>query len=281
MKEQKQEEQVEQAEQQTQVIDMEATQITGPDVFDVDMIEGEPIGIGETEIMDPAVLETGSGDAAEDQCEAEAGNGSPAPKRKKKVALAAVAAAVLVALIAGGIAMANPFTSSDQQQPEKASATSSSSSASASKASKSSSSSSSAAAEEKEDDQPADDVQQAEPQQQAETSSQQEGNHAASSSGSGKSSEPQKHWVDEKGHYEKKLVKEAYDEPVYEDRCITVCTRCGADITNDVVGHLKTHSSRNEKAGSGEVYKTVQVGTKHHDAVYEQVYIVDTPGHWE
>ena len=281
MKEQKQEEQVEQAEQQTQVIDMEATQITGPDVFDVDMIEGEPIGIGETEIMDPAILDANPNDAAENQCETEAEDGSPTPKRKKKVAIATVAAAALVALIAGGVAMANPFVNSGQPQPEKTAAASSSSSSSTSKAPKSNSSSSSVAIEEKGDDQPTADDQQAEPQQQAETSSRQEGDRPASSDNGNKSSEPQKHWVDEKGHYEKRLVKEAYDEPIYEKQAYDVCTRCGADITGHVSEHLHKHIDRGENCGNGTAYKTIQVDTIHHDAVYEQVYVVDTPGHWE
>ena len=35
------------------------------------------------------------------------------------------------------------------------------------------------------------------------------------------------------GHYETQVVKEAWDEPVYEMQARDICNQCGADITDD------------------------------------------------
>lgn len=80
----------------------------------------------------------------------------------------------------------------------------------------------------------------------------------------------------EEGHYENKVIKEAYDEPVYEE--YDVCNKCGAKF----------------KAGGNEIgehevdycmwsYKTVsiQVGSIHHDAETSQVWVVDKPSYTE
>ena len=80
----------------------------------------------------------------------------------------------------------------------------------------------------------------------------------------------------EEGHYETKVVKEAYDEPVYEE--YDVCNKCGA----------KFKANGNE-IGEHEVdycmwsYKTVsiQVGSIHHDAETTQVWVVDKPAYTE
>ena len=80
----------------------------------------------------------------------------------------------------------------------------------------------------------------------------------------------------EEGHYETKVVKEAYDEPVYEE--YDVCNKCGAKF----------------KAGGNEIgehevdycmwsYKTVSipVGSIHHDAETTQAWVVDKPAYTE
>lgn len=80
----------------------------------------------------------------------------------------------------------------------------------------------------------------------------------------------------EEGHYETKVVKEAYDEPVYEE--YDVCNKCGA----------KFKASGNE-IGEHEVdycmwsYKTVSipVGSIHHDAETTQAWVVDKPAYTE
>ena len=41
------------------------------------------------------------------------------------------------------------------------------------------------------------------------------------------------------GHYETQVVKEAWDEPVYEMQARDICNQCGADITDDPTGHFK------------------------------------------
>ena len=80
----------------------------------------------------------------------------------------------------------------------------------------------------------------------------------------------------EEGHYETKVVKEAYDEPVYEE--YDVCNKCGA----------KFKASGNE-IGEHEVdycmwsYKTVSipVGSIHHVAETTQAWVVDKPAYTE
>lgn len=75
----------------------------------------------------------------------------------------------------------------------------------------------------------------------------------------------------EVGHYETKVVQAAYDEPQYEWHYI--CNKCGKDMgtSGDAVAD---HYAFDDCGGS---YRSdlVQVGTIHHDAVTEQVYVVD------
>lgn len=93
---------------------------------------------------------------------------------------------------------------------------------------------------------------------------------------------------DEEGHYENVCVKEAYDEPVYETH--NFCNYCGIDITalgQDVGEHcipcgypLSEDDPRYvpgiiTTSGSSYGTKDVQVGTTHHEAVYEKKWIVD------
>ena len=75
---------------------------------------------------------------------------------------------------------------------------------------------------------------------------------------------------DEAGHYETVIVQKAYDEPIYEDRC--VCKTCGAVFkTSAEIGEHLLWSDTCENYS----VEQVQVGTKHHDAVTEQQYVVD------
>lgn len=67
---------------------------------------------------------------------------------------------------------------------------------------------------------------------------------------------------------EKYLVSDAWDEPVYESH--SICNGCGTDLTANYggattsggIGHL-------DSCGTGYHNGNVQVGTVHHDAVYE------------
>ena len=95
------------------------------------------------------------------------------------------------------------------------------------------------------------------------------------------------HWVDnivkiehpEEGHYEKVLVKDAWDEevPIYEEQIRHICNNCGEDITGSENDHMFEHLSNGELAGWHEEVKNIQVGTEtvHHEAVYEDKWIVD------
>lgn len=91
---------------------------------------------------------------------------------------------------------------------------------------------------------------------------------------------------DEEGHYEKVCVQEAYDEPVYETH--EFCNYCNKDLTKageDVLAHCLTcgppypedHPLHDVYPTQGSSYGAVdvQVGTQHHEAVYEKQWIVD------
>ena len=79
----------------------------------------------------------------------------------------------------------------------------------------------------------------------------------------------------EEGHYETKVVKAAYDEPKYEEH--NVCNKCGYDMGTDDWAAIEHYSVCD---GSYSCIQ-VQVGTIHHDAVTEQVYVVDQAAYTE
>ena len=82
----------------------------------------------------------------------------------------------------------------------------------------------------------------------------------------------------EEGHYETKVVKAAYDEPKYEYH--NVCNKCGKDLGTDDDEVDKVAEHEFECDGSYSCIP-VQVGTIHHDAVTEQVYVVDQAAYTE
>ncbi len=77
------------------------------------------------------------------------------------------------------------------------------------------------------------------------------------------------------GHYETKVVKEAWDEEVYEYR--DICNKCGKDVTSDE--DLLFHYSFECDGSYSNV--PVKTGTIHHDAETEQVWVEDTPAYTE
>ena len=79
----------------------------------------------------------------------------------------------------------------------------------------------------------------------------------------------------EEGHYETKVVKAAYDEPKYEEH--NVCNKCGYDMGTDDWAAIEHYSVCD---GSYSCIP-VQVVTIHHDAVTEQVYVVDQAAYTE
>lgn len=82
----------------------------------------------------------------------------------------------------------------------------------------------------------------------------------------------------EEGHYETKVVKAAYDEPQYEYH--NVCNKCGKDLETDDDEVDKVAEHEFECDGSYSCIP-VQVGSIHHDAVTEQVYVVDQAAYTE
>ncbi len=75
---------------------------------------------------------------------------------------------------------------------------------------------------------------------------------------------------DEEGHYEKVLVTKAYDESVFLEN-IYICKKCGycAHDIHEIATHLETVCEKGAYTLKS-VYETV-----HHDAVYENQWVVD------
>ncbi len=79
------------------------------------------------------------------------------------------------------------------------------------------------------------------------------------------------------GHYETQVVREAWDEPVYETQARDICNRCGADITDNVDQHMWDNMVDGElTCGSWHTeWVTVQTGIRHHEAETQQVWVQD------
>ena len=80
---------------------------------------------------------------------------------------------------------------------------------------------------------------------------------------------------EEKGHYETVTVSEAWDEPIYNEYEVAICNQCGADITNDYIGHLKANK---ECSGYHSEWRQEIIDTIHHPAKTEKKWIVDENG---
>ena len=103
-------------------------------------------------------------------------------------------------------------------------------------------------------------------------------NNTSSSAGTGSSTPAHVHtWVTHEGtgHYETQVVKEAWDEPVYETQAKTICNQCGADITGIIDQHAQESGYTCGRSYRID-YVQVQTGTKHHDAETKQVWVQDT-----
>ena len=76
------------------------------------------------------------------------------------------------------------------------------------------------------------------------------------------------------GHYETQVVKEAWDEPVYEMQARDICNQCGAELTAD---NIDAHYKKNiDTCWSWRTeYVQVQTRTVHHDAETKQVWVQD------
>lgn len=79
----------------------------------------------------------------------------------------------------------------------------------------------------------------------------------------------------EEGHYETKVVKEAYDEPQYSAKVV-----CGCGKAFDTVEEWADHQI-DDDCILGYSVKSVEVGKIHHDAETIQVWVVDKPAYAE
>lgn len=79
----------------------------------------------------------------------------------------------------------------------------------------------------------------------------------------------------EEGHYETKIVKEAYDEPQYSAKVV-----CGCGKAFDTVEEWADHQI-DDDCILGYSVKNVEVGKIHHDAETTQVWVVDKPAYTE
>lgn len=79
----------------------------------------------------------------------------------------------------------------------------------------------------------------------------------------------------EEGHYETKVVKEAYDEPQYSAKVV-----CGCGKAFDTVEEWADHQI-DDDCILGYSVKSVEVGKIHHDAETTQVWVVDKPAYAE
>ena len=80
---------------------------------------------------------------------------------------------------------------------------------------------------------------------------------------------------DATGHYETRIVQDAYDDPQFEERVVGIQS-----------GHI--YNSSSDFIENGDLYgddnytlRQVQVGSVHHDAVTTQVWVEDSPAHDE
>lgn len=72
----------------------------------------------------------------------------------------------------------------------------------------------------------------------------------------------------EVGHYETQVIRDAWDEPVYEERIVGL-------VTGRIYNSLAEFAAQDEDGNY--TVKDVQVDTIHHDAETQQVWVVDQP----
>lgn len=90
---------------------------------------------------------------------------------------------------------------------------------------------------------------------------------------------------DEEGYWDTVVVKEAWVEevPKYEQKIVSICNTCNADITGFAGEHVKEHMlAGNDKGGHRTEVKQVQVGVDkiNHPAVTEKRWVVSRPA-WD
>lgn len=82
---------------------------------------------------------------------------------------------------------------------------------------------------------------------------------------------------DEVGYYETRILSEAYDEPVCKE--MNVCSACGAAYVSP--DDMAVHIIVEHDGAAAYSNQNVQVDTIHHDAVTQEIWVVDQPAYDE
>ena len=80
---------------------------------------------------------------------------------------------------------------------------------------------------------------------------------------------------DATGHWETRIISEAYDDSQFEERVVGISSGHIYDSANDFIKNRDLYGDGNY------TLKQVQVGSVHHDAVTTQVWVEDSPAHDE
>ena len=126
-------------------------------------------------------------------------------------------------------------------------------------------------------------------------SSSNSGNASSGSSGSSSGSAPsapakQKTWVDEVGHWEQKQTGQNWVPWQYREYTLYTCAGCGFSTeSEDAIGAHQiqavkdyyNNGSHSAEANYYAVPKSEKIGGGYYEPVYENVWVVDSPGHWE
>ncbi|GEM_PF-4573028 len=75
----------------------------------------------------------------------------------------------------------------------------------------------------------------------------------------------------EEGHWGEKVIKDAWDEPIYDMVEKSYCSTCGIEIQGDPGIHL----DETMHGGYWTTWEPVEIGSVHHEAVTEPIWIVD------
>ena len=117
------------------------------------------------------------------------------------------------------------------------------------------------------------------------------GSSSSSSSGNAPSTPAkQKTWVDEVGHWEQKQTGQNWVPWQYREYTLYTCAGCGFSTeSEDAIGAHQiqavkdyyNNGSHSAEANYYAVPKSEKIGGGYYEPVYENVWVVGSPGHWE
>lgn len=116
------------------------------------------------------------------------------------------------------------------------------------------------------------------------------GSSSSSSSGNAPSTPAkQKTWVDEVGHWEQKQTGQNWVPEQYREYTLYTCAGCGYSTESyDEIGAHQGKAGWDYRNGNHPeatnyyaMPKFEQIGGGYYEPVYENVWVVDSPGHWE